>query len=894
MSALLQKTPSITTLLLGLGTLLGATAQAAAQDDSRLAPLTEHYASYASARRAGARLEGLRAELFQSLSELSVDAASGHPLKQTELLGRAVWLSRALVDDEPPRIRPEKILEGELESRDSSGGAIKVAYRLPKDYDPQQSYPLIVAIPDVDERPPEHLRSYWTSTEARTGAIVVCPEMPRERDEWSRVMVAGRRGGLCHVLGALRFATEHFAVDHDRVYVAGRGKGVPAAVATGNYSPQRFAGIVGRSGDPGEIGPENFHGLPTYFASGGSRASSFRDTLRAAGIENCEQVPGAVEEDIWRWIDAHPRETYPERVTLAVGTPFPTRSYWLRVAPIAPDARATASIDEESNTVRITAHGVSWVTLYLNDDLVDLDRPVRILCNGMEQTSIVERSMIDTLDFLHDGTSDPAMVFVAKAEIDLTGKAPEAVDTSVAMDDEFLRRLNSAEESISALWETYEWCRASAREPGAAVVLRRIVRLDPEHEDAREALGYVRAGEDWFASREAMERFTSSQDEANATARGFVRYRSTWMHPDERALTTKGRRKDPTTGLWNSAADRKRIEQGWTRQDLNWISPEEGPQADLGGWWIDGEWLELARANRRHARIDSAWRIPEREIMLWSTADRDVSLQAMEHMRHAIDDMRRIFGVQPMLPLSVAVLRDEEQYDRLAAGDPEGHRSPTHAGRLHLVHSAYFAESWFPFVEGEREFRGMGICYWDAFVPHGNAYGVHAARLAAGLSYVEALDPSPNAVRKALAGGPTPKYHAAYETEKGLPAWIRWGSAVYAERFFEDRTRSSEGDPFWARAWSVENLVARGGLAPISDVLAFDVDPDDREASLKLMIEAGLLIAFVVDGECAPVAAAHIALKEALSSNRSPKKASAALAKALLAHENELRVFAGP
>jgi cytidylate kinase len=59
-------------------------------------------------------------------------------------------------------------------------------------------------------------------------------------------------------------------------------------------------------------------------------------------------------------------------------------------------------------------------------------------------------------------------------------------------------------------------------------------------------------------------------------------------------------------------------------------------------------------------------------------------------------------------------------------------------------------------------------------------------------------------------------------------------------------------------------LKSRGGLRPIDEVFAFHLDPDQRDDGQKLLIEAGLLVAFAVDGECAPVRAALLELQRRL------------------------------
>jgi hypothetical protein len=149
-------------------------------------------------------------------------------------------------------------------------------------------------------------------------------------------------------------------------------------------------------------------------------------------------------------------------------------------------------------------------------------------------------------------------------------------------------------------------------------------------------------------------------------------------------------------------------------------------------------------------------------------------------------------------------------------------------------------------------------------------------------------------VRRALSKGTGGDYVVTYEAEKRLPAWLRYGAAVYAERYFKDAHADAERDPWWARAWSLENLKSRGGLRPLDEVLAFRLDPDDRDDGLKLLIEAGLLVAFAVDGECAPVQAALLELQRTLAADRFRPSLVTNLVEAIRANEAQMRTFAGP
>src|SRR6185503_564835 len=268
--------------------------------------------------------------------------------------------------------------------------------------------PLILAIPAEDEKPVDHIRADWVEREVQERVILLCPEMPRNPEDWDKVMVKGRPGGLCHVLTALRVASERFSVDPERIFVAGRSKGVRAALAAGNYAPQRFAGIIGRAGDAGDAKPDNFGNLPTFFTGGAAGARAFGEACRAAGFDNSRSQADGTEADVWRWMLDHPRKSVPERVVLVPGNPFPTRAYWLSVSPSAPECRATATIERTSNTIRIDTVGIASATLFLDDALLDLGRPVRVIADGHERSATVVRQLSSFLDMLHDGTSDPA------------------------------------------------------------------------------------------------------------------------------------------------------------------------------------------------------------------------------------------------------------------------------------------------------------------------------------------------------------------------------------------------------------------------------------------------------------------------------------------------------
>ena len=225
---------------------------------------------------------------------------------------------------------------------------------------------------------------------------------------------------------AFKAASERFGIDYDRVYIAGRGASVPLAVAMGNYSPDRFAGIVGVSGDAGTTKPDNFSQLPTYFAGSGAEATRFADKAKELGIENVTIDPSGDEAKAWDWMSANPRSTYPEEVALVPGLGGePTRAYWIQVGRVPGESKITARLEREKNTVHVSGSGVTDFTLLLNDSIVDLDKPVTVIANGVTHTAMIPRSLNTTLDMLFYARCDPMRMIVATHDYQLPARAAE-------------------------------------------------------------------------------------------------------------------------------------------------------------------------------------------------------------------------------------------------------------------------------------------------------------------------------------------------------------------------------------------------------------------------------------------------------------------------------------
>ncbi len=464
---------------------------------------------------------------------------------------------------------------------------------------------------------------------------------------------------------------------------------------------------------------------------------------------------------------------------------------------------------------------------------------------------------------------------------------------------EYEKRRKAADKDYDKLWDLYDWCTQKKLATQGKSCLRRIVQLKPDDEKAHKLLGDVSYDGKWFPSDKKVEEYKKQQaekaakdEEKAAKEKGLVKYKDQWVAPADLPNLQKGLVKNER-GEWINPEEQKKIAEGWVKQDLEWVSPQEKENISKGLWKCGDKWLDLEKANEFHSELFQWWKIPhESKYVLASTCDRKVAETIDKNIANAWDDLVKCYGFAPASQPAVLVLRNQAQYESYAAGDQEEGRPPSESHGLSSVHYAYFADLGLDPQNGD--WMQMGVSYWDASTEAGPKWGIHATRHALGQSFAEALDPSPKALEKTrkdqkFAG-------KEFWEEKKIPHWFRYGAAVYAERYFTDLTVGVGGNSKWAIEWSVKNLLARGGMLPVQQVLDFEPENDKAEETQVWFNRVGMIMYFMVDGKCAPVTAKLAAFQEALKSGKDKKavtEAAKALAAELAKHETDLRKFGG-
>lgn len=405
--------------------LLGAPALSQSEEGFKPAEIDgvgKKLAGFVEARTKSEGIDKALEEVAKELEKVS-KRLKRDPLSLPGEMGKAFWASMDYA-------KKGSVAKGKVDVQtdaaywDPKKEKFNYAVWIPAKYDTKKAWPLILCVPDVGQKPGDHLTEQWIDPQIRENAILLSMQLPEKAEQLLKPASGQEQTGMGNVAAMYFHATRRYAVDFDRIYIAGRGAGVELALAYGAMFADRFAGIVGRSGDAGGIQAENLRNLPTYFAGAGAKAGELADALKKLGYDNATIQPEGKETDVWSWMQSHPRVANPAEVVLYVGTPAPNRMYWLDVQ--ATDAQGAqfvkAKIDRATNTIHVEGEGIQKFTVYFNDALLDLDKPVKVIANGTPNERTVPRSLQRSLDFVALKRSDPGRFYVASVPFDLPPK----------------------------------------------------------------------------------------------------------------------------------------------------------------------------------------------------------------------------------------------------------------------------------------------------------------------------------------------------------------------------------------------------------------------------------------------------------------------------------------
>ncbi len=327
---------------------------------------------------------------------------------------------------------PTTLLAPERDSVDTftvsapGGREIPVWVRVPSRYTPDAQWPLMFAMhggpPGSEEgavRSAQRMVQVWVEAAEKAGWIVASPAMVstvsrdgRTQDRLPYEIFHPEEARA--VIDAVR---ERYSVAPDRIVSTGISLGSNFSIGFAAAHPDWFSAIVPVSteGESREHLLRNLQWVPTYVLEGsqdqnirgvgGPRALSNIMTAFGYDLTYREFSDRAHEgfqdhyDDVLRWLDSRPRRVTPREVLRVPHSgimPVARRVHWIEA-----DTRQALVHARVSSPTRIdiTARWARELTLYLNDELIDLDEPLTVAINGRRVFSgTVPRSVRTALE----------------------------------------------------------------------------------------------------------------------------------------------------------------------------------------------------------------------------------------------------------------------------------------------------------------------------------------------------------------------------------------------------------------------------------------------------------------------------------------------------------------
>ncbi len=348
-----------------------------------------------------------------------------NPVVRAELYGQLQALEgvspstiRLLLQYLPPPRESEGIPPGtpyrvEVPAGSAPGATVSYWVVLPPEYSPQHRYPAIVAL-HPGGNGIESTAQWWAGTEEhpgwaqRRGSIVILPEYIADGVK----EYTGSPAAHAAVIESLRDARLRFAIDSDRVFLAGHGLGGDAAFDIGITHPDEFAGVMPISFQCNEYAYRSRDNAPQtawYLIRGeltndanGYTTRFFDDATKRHGprldMIYCQYLGRGAERygdelpKLFDWMELHRRAAMPKEFEYTCLRQTDERAHWVTMLNLprnyilpapATDRTGVNPMElsvrvSEGNTVYIVKSPAGGHLLRLSDEIVNFDKRVSV------------------------------------------------------------------------------------------------------------------------------------------------------------------------------------------------------------------------------------------------------------------------------------------------------------------------------------------------------------------------------------------------------------------------------------------------------------------------------------------------------------------------------------
>jgi poly(3-hydroxybutyrate) depolymerase len=247
-----------------------------------------------------------------------------------------------------------------------------------------------------------------------------------------------------HIDGMFDRLIENFVVfegvDPNRVYLMGYSAGGDGVYQLAPRMADRLAAAAMMAGHPNETSPRGLRNLAFTIHVGGNDAAYNRNKVAEAWQKQLADLKKADPDGYEHWVKIYPgkghwlnredaaalpwmakfrRQTTPSKVVWKQDDVTHSRFYWLAVDGANRKARTEIVASLAGQTINVEAKEVGTVVVRLNDELLNLDKPVTVT-SGSEQLfdGLVNRT-IGVIAQTIEERGDPNLVFSSELSVSL-------------------------------------------------------------------------------------------------------------------------------------------------------------------------------------------------------------------------------------------------------------------------------------------------------------------------------------------------------------------------------------------------------------------------------------------------------------------------------------------